>query len=123
MLKLLTLHFPRQDAWRVYVRFCQLDTTVKWHPICSTNVKELHGTCLGKKKNPRYKRATVYHRFKYSCETKASLCYCFLQQKYFGKVWKYFFFAVIFYIRRWKKRNPFHTFAIPQKSESLLLQF
>lgn len=62
----------------------------------------------GIKKNPKHKRARVYHGFKYYCKTKASLNQSILQQKYFGKVWIFFFSSILY--QKLKEEKPFPHF-------------
>lgn len=91
-------------------RFWQLDTTVKWHPICPKNVIVLHGTCLGKEKNPPNTKGQEFSTDLKSHVKQRPLCaraFCSKSTlEKFGII-----FSVVFYIRTWKKKKHFPHFS------------
>lgn len=107
-------------VWRELVRLCQLDTTVKWHPICSTNVKELHGTCLRGKKNPTSKSLPQVWILLWN---KGLFVLVPSAAKVLWKSLEYFFSGILY--QRVKKEKHTHTLstlnALSQESERVLL--
>lgn len=85
------------------IRFYQLETTVKWHPICSTNVIELHGTCLGKKKPTKHKEQEYTTDINTYVKQRPLCARAFCSK---STSEKFGLFSVVFYIWMWKKKTP-----------------